>query len=278
MGASISREFKSSPVRVETNPDIYHYYVDPRDFINAGSRISVRPWESFDPHRINRPVDDDRVQEIIDYQEEFYERTGRYDFSDDKIIMSLRDDKLQILDGQHRYSAILNLANEAKIDIVVRLCETEDEEFAIFAKINKSESVPQMYMDRNKITKRIIQEYIDALDKRFPHCINRDKRAKRPRIDARQLSDYIYRENVLEEMKLFDVTPEEAIRVLVNLTVAKNEEYLNKSSCYMPNYTGNKKTTVSCYNTGKHLGFMLGMMKNFEWLDEIVEESRTDNN
>ncbi|PNH01591.1 hypothetical protein TSOC_012513 [Tetrabaena socialis] len=95
---------------------------------------------------LQRPLDDERVDQIVAFQEEHRERHGTFRFLGDVAVMG-RDEqgRLYVVDGQHRLAAARSLRAKLETQVtvlVVSLSEALMTMRSLFVLVNKSVPVP----------------------------------------------------------------------------------------------------------------------------------------
>jgi len=144
---------------------------------------------------IQRDLNNDRVEEIVNYQLEYHKKTGTFCFLGDLTVVRL-DNQLFIVDGLHRFSAIKRIylhKPDYKICINVITATNLMSIENIFCLLNKSEPVPDYIIKTtNDITKRhILNDFLLKFKKEYRCYISKSKYPKRPNINIDNILDNI---------------------------------------------------------------------------------------
>jgi hypothetical protein len=144
---------------------------------------------------IQRELNNERVDEIVNYQLNYFKKTGTFCFLGDLTLVKL-DNKLFVVDGQHRFAAIKKIYLHKpdykiclNIIIVTNLMSIEN----IFCLINKSEPVPEYIIKTtNDITKRhILDDFLFRFKKEYKSYISKAKYPRKPNVNIEKLLDEI---------------------------------------------------------------------------------------
>ena len=115
-----------------------------------------------------RICDQDKVDEIILYQNDHKKRKGFYNFLGNiNLHFCKEDSKYYLVDGQHRYNAIKKKFSEdlEDYDIIIEVIEIDhnDELLENYNLINKNTPLPELSENINIITHKIIFNYSQCL-------------------------------------------------------------------------------------------------------------------
>lgn len=206
----------------------------------------------------NRQPDESRIEEIKNFICEPKKIINSlFHFSIDK-----KTDIYEILDGAHRYTAIKNIdykifeeTLEKTVLIMVYINHSKGELIDIFDNLNKSQSVPEIYIskdieeDEKKIIESVVLKWCSRYKTHFSPNIN----FRSPQINREIFTNLVMniREqlNIKKEEKLLDVlnilnnfveshinsteVPKNLERKLPKKFTDKQIEKCNKSGCYL---------------------------------------------
>ena len=176
--------------------------------------ISVKDFldERIESDELNRLVDQDWVNQIVEKQIEYKEKYGTYSYNENlKLIYHQEKKELRIIDGQHRIQSLKKLATNPKYSdilnyvICIYIIPVEDDKHANFifqlanTRLIENSSVRMEQSDENyepssdKIKNELdfkikIREICDKLEKKYPGLFlsNTKSNAKAPRINREQ--------------------------------------------------------------------------------------------
>ena len=225
-----------------------------------------------------RSKDEDRIQEIIKYQENYYNKNNIYNFTGPLTICSLNNE-YNLIDGAHRYEAIkalLLLKPEINFLLYVTFItvKTVEELNENFITINKSLPVPEFIIENIKNNKqdlsKIIEKTFTDFKFRFPTFF---KDTSNPHIPHMNKTDFKNQLNEKEIITLLNVKSSEHLIYLIN-------EYNNKLKnqdliFFMKNYNGSaslEKAHIKC----KTSDFYIGLLPNFIWIDFIIKDYKLE--
>jgi len=181
-----------------------------------------------------------------------------------------KEEKMIILDGQHRTGALNKLSKEYPevLELKVRIdlydVKNKEEAIEIYNIINTSKKV-ELYMgNMEPIIFRIIQQYFSN---RFgKYC----KASENPRglninldIICRKIQGY----NMINR---FNIT-EETVTIWIEYIKELNKYYSDQSNKTLLSY-GIKENII---NEARSEEFYLGMFRNYEWIERLLERSYT---
>lgn len=223
------------------------------DFLN----LKITNWE------FNRPPDTIRANAIAKY---VYTKKPELDW----LFYAIYDNKegcLNIIDGIHRYTAltIINKENHKEIDLLdlniygyngnakwlyetyilisLRFNTTIGEQIDLFQTLNKSNPVPDLYINNNDESKRIIiEEIVNTWMVKFINHFSHNAKSNIPNTNRDrfiELLDILYNKykidktniNILYD-KLYEMN--EHIKKNIPIKISQNAiEKCNKSGCYL---------------------------------------------
>ncbi len=160
-----------------------------------------------------RHTDYEKVQQIVEYQEKFYSKNNVFDTFRSFVACKIHNDnKIHLIDGQHRYEAFIKLnENKKYFGKIKSLCfhiiivNDYDEIKEKFKVLNEVKPVAQYYKLDDCPIKKNVRESIDKLSKDFPYFIkpnNGTKRVNRPFIKKCDLVENLF--NICKEYNIND--------------------------------------------------------------------------
>lgn len=216
---------------------------------------------------IQRNIDSQHLQDLIQFQEKYYKNNGYFSFPTSLTLCRLND-KLSLLDGQHRYEAIKYLYNKYNInfDLLVSIIKMKkiDEYDQHFIAINKNKPV-QLYNnidDWKNIIKKIEKYFIN----RWKIYVKNTNNPIIPHINLDNMVKYIDDNNIISNT---NITYEKFIEEIENLNnfyrlywkqYIKDKNYIKNIDVYI-----NK-----CFVKNVDDPLYLSIYKNFEWIDRIA--------
>ena len=215
--------------------------------------------------------DDTKVNEIIEYQEDYYKKNGIFNFIG-IINIHLCDEKYYLVDGQHRYNSIKKLTNMGYelIDIGVEL---------VF--VNSMEELKINYKLINKNTP--LPEFPENIDKNIPEDVARSFFEKYANIwsasnTSRVRRPHINKNNFQEALGI--LTNELNIKTsneLLNIVESYNSKISNWSIENFPKYKTFKdpsKIEEKCKSTKLYLGLFTHHSDDYGygWVKNIIRD------
>ena len=115
----------------------------------------------------NRPVDNVRAQDITKYYQEHSIK-----FIPGIIYVWFKNEKYYILDGLHRYSGALNMSINMKLILHINYSTNENEIIDEFINLNKSISIPSIYLEDNNRKKNMCESIVNKLILKYPNFVS----------------------------------------------------------------------------------------------------------
>ena len=136
----------------------------------------------------NRPPDSDRVAEIHAYMSESKRMDGI-------IYLAFVDDKLVCYESNHRREALRGLTDMAHILVDVMWDATNETVKQEFFRLNKSVSVPELFVtpDAGDSLIKDVRNAVDDFCKNYPSMRSSTGRPQRPNFNRDMLTDEFYR-------------------------------------------------------------------------------------
>ena len=127
-----------------------------------------------------RICDEDKIDEIVSYQEDHKKRNGFYNFLGViNFHFCEEDSNYYLVDGQHRYGALKKLSEkfeDFEISLEIIKIKKKDELFENYNLINKNTPLPELNENINMITHKIIFLHFEKLFKKVWTLSTRPKR------------------------------------------------------------------------------------------------------
>lgn len=217
---------------------------------------------------IQRIVDNDVVNEIVDYQIHYVKKHKTFNFLGVINIHYVREKrKYYLIDGQHRFQAIKQLTDKGhtNIDIFVEIVEVDNfnalkENYRM---INKNTQLPEF---SEEIDKSIPERVALYFKNKYPSMWSKTSRARRPHIYFSFFQESLG--FLTEKMKIS--TSEELKKVV--------EDYNTILSHWdISHFPDHKTITSNIYTKCKQSGLYLGLFKyvhddfGYKWVKKIIE-------
>lgn len=140
----------------------------------------------------NRPPDEVRIAQICDY----YKQTG-VTLIPGMIYAWEHDNIYEIYDGIHRLLAGLMTGNPMTFFITIITTDREQDIIEDFKNINKSISVPSIYLEETSTAKKIVCEsVVDEMCRRYPQFVSASRKPYQHNFN---------RDNLIEFVSTFDI-------------------------------------------------------------------------
>lgn len=239
------------------------YLMDIKSFINLlDNKNNLLFEESVGD--IQRNIDTEHLQDLIAYQENYYEKNGEFSFPVPIILCSL-DNKYSIIDGQHRYEAIKFLYKKYKINFYIMISQiiiyNIDEYDDYFIAINKNKPVKIYNIDEWKNSVKKIEKYFIDNWKSY---IKNTNNPLIPHINLENMKKYIHDNNLLN-----NVNYETFIGEMINLN--NFYKFYWKQYIREKGYIKNIETYINkCESKDKNNPLYLTLFKNFEWINKVI--------
>lgn len=217
----------------------------------------------------NRPIDDNKVYEIVKHEKTYKEKYGTYDYHLGKInLATVKSRDLKILDGQHRVKSALFLVGEVFCDIVITDYESEQERFDAYLIINQNTVVDEYYKNYDQAIKYIISESIEPIRKRFPHIFSESRNPYRPNLNFHVFCEKLYGFLSNSSYKyLLDTTDaDKAITIISQSILQYNDKMMKMPDTHFPKYSATNRKRSEHYSKATSIGFVLGMYREYEWM------------
>ena len=262
----------SSPRKVYGNSK--EYYLDVKELFNLNN-LELFKYEK------NRPIDDEKVMEIVEHQRSHLLKYGSYDFHSGKINLgSVSGSNMKILDGQHRLKAMMYLEGMIECDIVLSDYANEGDRFEAYLTINKNTPVAEFYKTANDGQKYIISEAIKCIYGKYPKIFSNKRNHQRPHLNyeicCEKIYDYFNTASEVEKENMMNLLAiEESIDKMTKSIIRYNERLLKtKTEKNFPRYKSSIAIKNKFYANAKNMGCMLGMFKNYEWIAPSLKQRK----
>jgi hypothetical protein len=227
----------SEKTLIDRNEQYELYKVDLRHFITT-----IEDWN------YNRKKDKNHINEIKSNYPAIY---------GDFVVVRCKydNDKLLLIDGQHRRDAIMELygadpALNGTGYVKVYNVNSINEIGLLFKKINNI-----MPVKITQIPQFVYIDVIEQLQTKFPQAIRNGERANYPYISKSHLLEILQKSNIVEEYGLTSIK-------LYDEIFKKNAEYGIRKDLL-------GKINIASYEKVQKTGFYLGLDRNAKWIGEI---------
>jgi hypothetical protein len=151
---------------------------------------------------VQRSVDEERVNDIIEYQTQHFRAKNTFCFIGDLLLARSGTNRYIILDGMHRYTAmkrIFMLMPSYNVSLTIVKDNSTMSYQEIFTLINKSKPVPEHVirttMDLHK--RSILEGFRNHFTMEFKNYISRSQNPKRPNVNMDVLLDLLSKNDKL---------------------------------------------------------------------------------
>jgi len=199
-----------------------------------------------------RDIDKNRVNNIYaSYESEYLQRGDFIVFG--SLLFAYFEDELYLLDGQHRFCALRKIYEQFQyvktVTVMVYRCETKEQMFDYFKKINNNEIVPNWNLSKIDYVV-LIKDSIDNISKQYSNYVTK-KTTMIPKINLSDFFDLMVQYRLLYCYKLESV--EEIVKLLekwnraVELSLQKHKNILKiaKRLEYFEKKNDNKQLYLS---------------------------------
>ena len=222
---------------------------------------------------IQRNIDINHLNELIDYQKNYYSKFNTFSFPN-QIILCKLNNKYAILDGQHRMQCIDTIYNEYKIDFNIALSIIEIDNISeyndLFISINKNKPLILFNNIDDWIT---IGKYIEQFFiNNFSVYNKTSEKPHIPHINFNNMLKYINDNNIIEKSNIKDKD------LIIKAITELNNYYsgINGTSNikkYIDNYD---KLYYKCREKQPNNPLYLSIYQNFEWIDRVFYKLKTN--
>jgi hypothetical protein len=205
-----------------------------------------------------RPISEERI-DIMKKDFELYQ----------PIILGNYNDKLYILDGQHRHCVLKEQDFSDKIPVLQIDCTSTEQLKYHFRKINNLLSLSDIYIEDNvDLRKFIVEETLKYLINKYDGPKSKyktftHKKATRPRTNLIELSNKL-NDLLKETPELFEGNPVDNLITFIE----ERNEYYQKYRDKIPKLSVSQEKNRHKYinDTIEKHKYILGLFKNFEWI------------
>ena len=143
---------------------------------------------------IQRIQDKERIKDIVSYQKKYHTHHSTYNFMGVITLVHLQpNNQYYIIDGQHRYQAMLQL-HKQKLDtnipiaLEIRTRHSKDELETDFKIINKSLPAPKLPESLNRSLYEEVYYYYEEM---YPSFFSNSERPRRPNLHKKYFKEAI---------------------------------------------------------------------------------------
>lgn len=256
-----------------TLPFSYHYLtsLNPNQIlitVSASDIISNIPvWER------QRIIQDSHVKDIINYQEEYFEKNNKFNFIGVFYICGINDKEYRIIDGQHRLVAIHNLMKKYQdedftLPVWIINVDSELERIKVFQNINLSRPISLSDLAQDEEAD-IINRTAEYIYKKYKGFFSETSLSK-PRRPNLKLDHF---KNELMERGIIQILNIRTHKELIMMILDVNTYYSNLDESNFPKgNTGNNQKLLNLI--AKKGGFYLGMFPDYSWINRMIEHEK----
>jgi len=216
---------------------------------------------------IQRNLDESHVDEIYNSQIEQYNKKGYYDFGIISISHVKSDNSYWIIDGQHRYSALLKFFkndDDFKIFVSLYSVDNNNERDEIYHTINLNKPTA---IAKNSNTDLCISKFLKTFEKKYSDYIKKSKSPHRPNFNIDVLREKIIEYDIVDRFN-FDDFETKFMDELSKL----NTFYSNVSCKQFREWGINDFNKYRDKCVEKKHELLLGIYNQYEWLDRIIDK------
>jgi hypothetical protein len=219
---------------------------------------------------IQRIYDNDKINEIVNYQEKYFKANKTFNFLGVICINILDNDsvkKYYLIDGQHRYYALIKLMEKGYCDLEI-FCEwvpidSIDKLRENYLLINKNTPLPDFSDD---IDKNIVEESFLYFEKKYNKIFKNAGKVNRPHINKNNFQEAIA--FIVENLKIDNSMD------LIEMIDSFNKNVRNWEHDDFP-----KSNTITdnmikvCYETDFYLGLFIykGEPYGYDWVKDLIK-------
>ncbi len=216
----------------------------------------------------NREVDEDRVKSIKESVESIPKNEEENpNFGPNPIHLAKFDDKLYLIDGQHRMNVLKKIAarirDKMQIFVCTTICESSQEISELFEIVNKGVPVPKTYTDL--YIKDVARNFINMIELNFPKQSSKSRKPNRPNYNKENMLEIMGNDNEFSNLIKNDTL---TCDILYEELIKRNKEYKPK--------VGKKGISQLMIDTCGKDGLKLTLEK--KWLDEFINEMNNEYN
>lgn len=214
---------------------------------------------------IQRIVDDDNVDDIVNYQINYYKKYNKFNFIG-LINIHCLNNKYYLIDGQHRFRSIKHLSDIGhKFDVIIEIINIHsiDELKENYKIINKNTQLPDF---SDEIDKSIPETVALYFKNKYPKMWSKTSRSRKPHIYFQFFQESLG--FLTEKLKINCI---DHLRKLV-------EDYNNILSEWdVDKFPDNTKLNPKIINKCKESGLFLGLFKfsnddiGYKWVKNIIQ-------
>lgn len=158
---------------------------------------------------IQRELMEDHVQEIVRFQQQYFEKNGFYVFPNCLQFCNWKG-QMYCIDGQHRYDALKKLYNNDRlfdwtIDIEITECANESEMIELFRIINMNKPVPEFLKTANETTIDLINGIRSYIKRVYGCYVKSSTKPQRPNINLDVFLDEMIKKYPLSQFKTLEI-------------------------------------------------------------------------
>ena len=201
------------------------------------------------PCEVQRLLDKDRVEDIVQYQRRKWRDTGSFIFMGEIIVAVPCDMDLThatIIDGQHRVAALRQIWKlQPEYKLLMRVVSVGPE-FTLadaFSLINKSVPIPDYVMDtlHDSARRRLLDQFVSMFCKQFKAFVSKSRHPRRPNVNMDALMSHVSRSHLVD--KFHDASELMQYVLWVNVQVASMDPHVRDVAAKK----GENKTVAPLY-------------------------------
>lgn len=229
---------------------------------------------------MNRPVSDQTITEILKFQDSYYKKYKKFSYDIGMIVLGTINwklDQIKILDGQHRLVSATHLNEEVLGNIVIVNHQTYDEMHETYLFINRAIPVPEIYKTPELAYREIFNEVIKEFGLKFGIIFSESNSPQRPYMNKDQIIIRMYDNETLRD-KIDLSNQKESVQLILKIIYNYNNFIKTYEPYQFPIYKSTIQVRKNCLDKAKEKGCFLGMFKDYEWINNMVEFDNVDHN
>lgn len=215
---------------------------------------------------LNRPVDNSFIENIVEFQEEFYRKNKRYNFIDPIHLSKDENNNYFLIDGQHRacaYQKLYHKNDRPRIPVIIHSVKDENEKMEIFKIINNRAF---MKLDELNIEK------LDGLKKRMNNywvAIHQERKKRNPneynfKTVFGNIRPYINENKFCKMIRETNTFKEKSIDKIMDILIDINNNIKN-----MNKTKRGKGISSQTHDKCDCFSFYLGCDKDMNWMKNL---------
>ena len=232
-------------------------------FVNSSKLLS----QDIELPNIQRIRDDDKVNDIINYQLNYFKKNKKFNFLGVINIHYCKENStFYLVDGQHRYESIKRLYKEMshEVDICVEVVcvNSLDELKENYGILNKNTPLPDF---PESVDKNLVEKVANYFKEKYPNIWSKTSRARRPHLYFNFFQESLAA--LVDKLNIKDYKNLQKIVEDYNLKLRKWDKAQFPDSSNI-----NDNMLEKCQDTGLYLGLFKHISDEYgyKWVHSII--------